>query len=283
MPLHPGFAAAALMAFVTGPALAADPSPPPWQALGKETYANICAACHQPTGLGLPDTFPPLAGHATEVLASPGGRDYMIRLVLFGLEGEITVHGKRFSSAMPPLAEALDDAQLAAALNHAVYSWDNDKTQPPGFAPFQASEIAAARASPMTGVDVFALREKTMPPPAATASAATPVSFTAEQADRGRTAYRRGCQDCHGFNLNDGEFGGAPLNGGYFARHWGNGNAAAIYGYLTAKMPPDRPGKLNPQTYADLEAFLLSKNGYESGATELPPDLNALQNMSLKK
>jgi mono/diheme cytochrome c family protein len=250
-----------------------------WNAVGADTYNTICAACHQPTGVGVPGTFPPLAGHAAEILTLPGGRDYLVRLVLFGLEGEITVNGKTFNSSMPPLAETLTDAQLAAALDYVLHSFGNDKALPPGFAPFVPSDIAAARGKAMTAAEVHALRG----PPAAADQQSMTVTFTSDQAARGLAAYRRACQDCHGYDLGNGEFGGAPLNGQYFARHWGNGSVVALYNYLLAKMPPDRPGKLNPQMYADLVAFLLSKNGYASGTAELPPNQDAQQHMSLKR
>jgi mono/diheme cytochrome c family protein len=254
----------------------------PWQVTGAATYNTVCAACHQPTGLGVPGSFPPLSGHAAAILESSGGRAYLARLVLYGLEGEITVDGKTFNGTMPPLGDTLSDEQLAAALDHVLNNWANASALPPGFTPFVPSEIAAARNVKLTAAEVYALRSQTLQEQSA-AKAEVAVSFTAEQADRGRAAYRRACQDCHGFNLNDGEFGGAPLNGQYFARHWGDGSVAALYGFMAAKMPPDRPGKLNPQTYADLVAFLLSKNGYSPGSTELPPDQDAQQRMTLKR
>ena len=108
-------------------------------------------------------------------------------------------------------------------------------------------------------------------------------TFTAEQADRGHAAYRSSCQDCHGSALDDGEFGGPPLKGGYFRGRWGAGSVAVLYGYVSMTMPPDRPGQLTPQTYADLVAFILSNNGYPPGDKELPLDPGAQQNMSLKK
>jgi mono/diheme cytochrome c family protein len=108
-------------------------------------------------------------------------------------------------------------------------------------------------------------------------------TFTAEQADRGHAAYRSSCQDCHGSTLDNGEFGGPPLKGGYFRGRWGAGSVAVLYGYLALAMPPDRPGQLSPRTYADLVAFLLSNNGYAPGDKELPPDPDALQRMTLKK
>jgi mono/diheme cytochrome c family protein len=107
--------------------------------------------------------------------------------------------------------------------------------------------------------------------------------YAAAQAERGQAAYRQSCQDCHGSSLDNGEFGGPPLKGSYFRTHWGNGSVAVLYGYVSLAMPPDRPGQLSPQTYADLVAFLLSNNGYPPGDKELPTDQNAQQNMSLKR
>jgi hypothetical protein len=52
---------------------------------------------------------------------------------------------------------------------------------------------------------------------------------------------------------------------------------------MKAKMPPDRPGSLTDQSYADLAAFLLDANGYPKGDKELPPDRPSQQAMSLKR
>jgi mono/diheme cytochrome c family protein len=271
-----------MLLLVAGPAVA-DNGAFQWQTIGAETYANACGACHQPDGQGVPDAFPPLAGHAPTVLAQPGGRDYLARLVLYGLQGQITANGKTFNGAMPPWGGALNDEQLAGALDYVLHNWGNDKALPDGFQPFTPADIAAARGTKMTAAEVYALRGQFAPVPAAPAVASVPPSFTEEQADRGRAAYRRNCQDCHGTDLNNGEFGGAPLTGQYFARHWGNGSVAALYGFMRSKMPPDRPGKLNPQTYADLTAFLLVKNGYQATDAELPPDSAAQEHMNLKR
>jgi mono/diheme cytochrome c family protein len=254
-----------------------------WEAVGAETYNTYCGTCHQPTGQGVPGAFPPLAGHAPTVLARPGGRDYLAHLVLYGLEGPITVNDKPFSAAMPAWGEVLNDEQLAGALDYVLHSWDNDKALPAGFQPFVPADIAAARNTRMTAIEVYARRSQEVPAAPAPTVASIAPAFTQEQADRGHAAYRRACQDCHGANLNDGEFGGAPLTGQYFTRHWGNGNVAALYGYMRTKMPPDRPGKLNPQTYADLTAFLLGKNGYQPAQSELPPDAEAQGHMDLKR
>src|SRR5262245_6240735 len=111
----------------------------------------------------------------------------------------------------------------------------------------------------------------------------TAPTFTAEQAERGETAYRHSCQDCHGTTLDNGEFGGPPLKGGYFRGRWGAGSVAALYGFMSVTMPPDRPGQLTPQSYADLTAFILNNNGYPPGDKALPTDADAQQKMTLQK
>jgi mono/diheme cytochrome c family protein len=147
-----------------------------------------------------------------------------------------------------------------------------------------ATAVVAVAAAPGTALAVaaiaFASAASTSP---AFAQAAEGPTFTAEQVERGREAYTHNCQDCHGSTLDNGEFGGPPLKGGYFRNHWGAGSVADLTGYAKALMPPDRPGRLSEQTYTDLVAFLLSSNGYESGSIELPSDMMAQQKMSLKK
>jgi mono/diheme cytochrome c family protein len=110
-----------------------------------------------------------------------------------------------------------------------------------------------------------------------------PPAFTEEQVQRGKSIYQKNCQDCHGSTLDNGEFGGAPLKGSYFRQHWGSGDVSALFGYVNTLMPPDRPGQLSPQTYADLTAFLLSNNGYAAGTEELTADQDAQRKMTMKK
>ena|SRR5690606_3397228 len=108
------------------------------------------------------------------------------------------------------------------------------------------------------------------------------ASFTQEQVAAGEREYRRSCQDCHGANLDDGEFGGPPLIGINFRDKWFDLNAAALHGFTSAAMPPDRPGRLSAETYTNLVAFILSENGLEAGDTPLPSDMEALSQLSLR-
>jgi mono/diheme cytochrome c family protein len=118
---------------------------------------------------------------------------------------------------------------------------------------------------------------------AAAAQAESPVSYTTQQAQRGLQAYTQACRDCHGANLDDGEFGGAPIRGSYFDQRFGGGPASALFGYIQTAMPPDRPGQLSLGTYADITAYLLERNGYPAGSAPLPTDLGALDEMTLTK
>jgi cytochrome c len=99
---------------------------------------------------------------------------------------------------------------------------------------------------------------------------------------RGSDIYAERCVQCHGDTLDNGEFGGAPLNGSYFKKHWSGGSVAGLTAFMKAKMPPDRPGSLTDQSSADLAAFLLDANDYPKGEKELPPDAASQQAMSLK-
>jgi len=112
--------------------------------------------------------------------------------------------------------------------------------------------------------------------------AAQKVSITRAQADRGRTEYTRNCVDCHGANLDDGEFGGPPLTGTAFKEKYFGTTADALFGFISTAMPPDRPGRLSAQTYADIAAFILSKNGIQPGTAELPSDMDALANLTVE-
>jgi mono/diheme cytochrome c family protein len=254
---------------------------------GSRVFAANCAACHQAGGTGLAGAFPPLAGHVPDLLKRTDGRTYIGKVLLFGLEGEISVNGNTYAGTMPAW-DSLSDNDIADVLNYVSNAWDNGKSLPAGFKPFTADEIKALRAPPLTSAAVYALRSGSAasggtPAPANGAGGTVPVTFTADQVARGSDIYAERCVQCHGDTLDNGEFGGAPLNGSYFKKHWGAGSVAALVAFMKAKMPPDRPGSLTDQSYADLTAFLLDANDYPKGDKELPPDTPSQQAMSLKR
>ena len=156
------FALAAVAFFSAAPSQrAGSQTPPPagfqWQELGARVFGANCSVCHQENGQGIAGAFPPLAGHVAELFAQQSGRDYLVRLVLFGLEGTISAKGSSYSSAMPPWPQ-LTDSEIAAALDYVLSAWGNDKLLPRDFTLILPSDVAAARGQQMSAVDVHALR-----------------------------------------------------------------------------------------------------------------------------
>jgi len=103
-------------------------------AKGEAVFLANCSACHQPTGVGLPGAFPPLAG--SDFLK--GDRKQVMAAALFGLSGPITVNGVEYNGVMPSLGH-LPDEDLAAALSYVFASWGNDG------AAVSVAEVAALR------------------------------------------------------------------------------------------------------------------------------------------
>lgn len=79
---------------------------------GEAVYGRICAACHQPTGLGLPPTFPALKG--SKVATGP-----MIKHI------ETVTHGVP-GTAMQAFLGQLTDVELAAVITYERNAWGNN-------------------------------------------------------------------------------------------------------------------------------------------------------------
>ncbi|MBI3014334.1 MAG: cytochrome c [Candidatus Tectomicrobia bacterium] len=92
-----------------------------WKKLGAQVYTNTCAACHQPNGQGVPNTFPPLKGNAVVLAKDP--KDH-IQSILKGVQGK-KIGGVAYQTPMPPQAN-LSDEEIAAVVNHERTSWGNN-------------------------------------------------------------------------------------------------------------------------------------------------------------
>jgi hypothetical protein len=119
-----------------------------------------CAACHLPTGAGVPGAIPPLTEHVGRIAATPVGRAYLVSVVAVGLSGPIEVDGQAYSGVMPA-QRTLQDPEVAAALNHLISSWSKGVV-PKDWRPFTAEEVASVRAAgaALHAGDVRALRER---------------------------------------------------------------------------------------------------------------------------
>ncbi|MCB1598672.1 MAG: c-type cytochrome [Xanthomonadales bacterium] len=102
---------------------------------GEAAFLANCAACHQPTGVGLPGAFPPLAGSdflknndQTKVLSS----------ILQGITGKLVVNGVEYNNVMPAMSH-LADADIANIVTYVYASWGN-----PGHV-ITSADVTAAR------------------------------------------------------------------------------------------------------------------------------------------
>ncbi len=87
--------------------------------LGKRVFTQICQACHQSDGRGVPGAFPPLAG--SDFLNADARR--AIGILLKGLQGEVTVNGRTYNGVMP--AVRLSDDDIANVLTYVYSQWGN--------------------------------------------------------------------------------------------------------------------------------------------------------------
>lgn len=88
---------------------------------GKAVYMQLCVACHQPTGAGLPPVFPTLIN--TEYVS--GSPERFAAMILKGVIGPITVNGMMYNNVMPPQEAMLTDDKIAAAITYVRGSFGN--------------------------------------------------------------------------------------------------------------------------------------------------------------
>jgi cytochrome c5 len=100
--------------------------------------------------------------------------------------------------------------------------------------------------------------------------------YSDAQVARGKTSYAAICSRCHGESL---EGVSAPaLTDNRFIERWREGTLEAIYNFVRQNMPPGRQANSSPapdSSYLDIVTYILSVNGYRSGANELTPALAA--------
>lgn len=119
---------------------------------GREIYSRMCSSCHQPNGVGNPiNQCPPLT-KSDWVLRDDPSR--IIRIVLNGARGPITVNGANWDSASGMLAfrDVLSDEQIASVLSYVrgAPEWGNNAATVLPEMVKQAREVTANRNGPWT-------------------------------------------------------------------------------------------------------------------------------------
>ena len=113
-----------------GPAQAASPKDE-----GKKYFTQNCVSCHQASGLGVPNQYPPLA-KSEFVNGSP---KRLALILLKGLQGHIKVAGADFNGAMPAWEKNLNDKKIAYILTYIRQEWGNSAPE------ITPEQIASAR------------------------------------------------------------------------------------------------------------------------------------------
>ncbi|HZK81526.1 MAG TPA: c-type cytochrome [Humisphaera sp.] len=88
---------------------------------GKAIFSTLCAACHQSSGLGQDGLAPPLADSEWVL----GSENRLVRIVLQGVRGQISVAGADYRLEMPALS-TLPDKEIAAILTYIRRDWEHD-------------------------------------------------------------------------------------------------------------------------------------------------------------
>jgi hypothetical protein len=119
-----------------------------WEDLGASSYVRNCANCHGGDGEGW-DQYPALRV-AGSLFLSPGGREYLVDVHLYGLTSE------RWRAPMPPMGH-LNDVELAAVLNHLLTNLGNVEQLPEGVDRYLPVDVKERRGR---GLDPWRVNER---------------------------------------------------------------------------------------------------------------------------
>jgi mono/diheme cytochrome c family protein len=167
-------------------------------AAGKAVYGANCAACHQPSGLGLAGQFPTLAN--TEYVKA---EKRIVAIILKGVHGPLNVNGTVYNNAMPP--QPLSDVKVAQVASYVRASFGND------FPEIDQAKVAAIRAefadrtAPWTEAELLALPADVSTGPSVAAAPAAGATPTADAPAApgpdlmalGKSQYMMICVACH--------------------------------------------------------------------------------------
>lgn len=252
---------------------------------GEQVYARICAACHQPTGLGSPPTFPALKG--SKVATGPIN------------EHVNTVFNGRSGTAMQAFKSQLSDVDLAAVVTYERNAWGNNtgtSVQPIQIKALRdGKSMADALATKVSGKGSSTPNKPEPTKPTATAptpaTATAPASGGAKQAsavtsaaatdtikaaiERGEKIYTATCSVCH-------QATGAGLPPTFPALKDSAIVKGPVEGHINRVMN-GKPGtamqafkdQLNDQQIADVITYERNAWGNNTGTFVKPDDIKA--------
>ena len=101
--------------------------------------------------------------------------------------------------------------------------------------------------------------------------------YSDEQSKRGAALYTQHCASCHGEDLSGGGAESAPvLTGSKFSTRWDDLTLGDLFDRVFVSMPQDAPGSLTRDQHVDILTFILAKNGFPAGKTDLTSQAEVL-------
>lgn len=105
-------------------------------AKGKKIFESYCKTCHQANGQGMPKIYPPVA-KSDYIKKQPV--ETLIREVVFGKSGKVTVNGKEYNGVMTALPAKYKDQDIADVLTYVFTGFGNSKGK------VTVAQVAAAK------------------------------------------------------------------------------------------------------------------------------------------
>lgn len=88
---------------------------------GASLFVSNCSSCHGPDGSGIRGTFPPLNGSSIV----QGDKGTLVKILLHGLQGQVTVKGDQYNGMMPSFGGVLSDEEISSILTYVRSMPDN--------------------------------------------------------------------------------------------------------------------------------------------------------------
>ena len=88
---------------------------------GASLFVANCSSCHGADGSGIRGAFPPLNGSAVV----QGDKETLTKILLHGLQGQVTVKGDQYNGTMPSFGGVLSDEEISSILTYVRSMPDN--------------------------------------------------------------------------------------------------------------------------------------------------------------
>jgi mono/diheme cytochrome c family protein len=104
--------------------------------------------------------------------------------------------------------------------------------------------------------------------------------YTTAQAARGKATFDVSCSRCHNADLSGSERG-PTLTGDKFLVNWMDGSLEALFSFIRDQMPQGSANIVSDDSKADVLAYILQRNSFPPGTTELTSNGARLDTMQI--